>query len=507
MITTKAGTGGQLKLFVTGCLDIQSLQNPDTPIQIKTCVKDLGELVHYNKGASIGFIREKIEEGVRRIQRIEWLPCDLQKKALFIQTAVWPFALYSCDTMYIGQKHFEKLRRATVNTLAGHRHNASPLLACNFLSKFLTDPFLHTLCQCVRIVRRPATVQPEITAQAVAFAASYDGSRPFGPASALRHYFNQVGWHLDIHGNVTGPEHYGCNILGDSIKKIVNTFRAMWVYNVVWSMDRKGVGDHLPDPRCGLRVFSACSDEVQQLIKLNVVGGYQTQSMKAKWDKDTDDSCVFCGECDTRDHRLLHCSVGLSIREAFPDAIVTLKDHRPEWIYVPLPRQHDMALLLRAYLKLVKPPVIPAAYDVPADTLRFFTDGGAIHPACANARIASWSVVQDVADSDKHRKDVACFLSDVKPRFPCFSWLLELFMVIRLWLEVNFLRCLQLFVRLASMIPYVMPFLSPMPSMCATLYILSALVSGNFCFTNCLMATLFRLWLKFGTPVDSRCRK
>jgi hypothetical protein len=272
-------------------------------------------------------------------------------------------------------------------------------------------------------------------------------------------------------------------------------------------MDRKGVGDHLPDPRCGLRVFSACSDEVQQLIKLNVVGGYQTQSMKAKWDKDTDDSCVFCGECDTRDHRLLHCSVGLSIREAFPDAIVTLKDHRPEWIYVPLPRQHDMALLLRAYLKLVKPPVIPAAYDVPADTLRFFTDGGAIHPACANARIASWSVVQDVADSDKHRKDVACFLSDVKPRFPCFSWLLELFMVIRLWLEVNFLRCLQLFVRLASMIPYVMPFLSPMPSMCATLYILSALVSGNFCFTNCLMATLFRLWLKFGTPVDSRCRK
>ena len=156
MITTKAGTGGQLKLFVTGCLDIQSLQNPDTPIQIKTCVKDLGELVHYNKSASIGFIREKIEEGVRRIQRIEWLPCDLQKKALFIQTAVWPFALYSCDTMYIGQKHFEKLRRATVNTLAGHRHNASPLLACNFLSKFLTDPFLHTLCQCVRIVRRPA---------------------------------------------------------------------------------------------------------------------------------------------------------------------------------------------------------------------------------------------------------------------------------------------------------------------------------------------------------------
>ena len=36
----------------------------------------------------------------------------------------------------------------------------------------------------------------------------------------------------DAHGNVTGPEHYGCNILDDSIKKIVNTFKAMWVYSL-----------------------------------------------------------------------------------------------------------------------------------------------------------------------------------------------------------------------------------------------------------------------------------
>ena len=49
-------------------------------VVVSTCVKDLGELVHYNKSASLGFIREKIDEGINRIQRIEWLPCDLQKK-------------------------------------------------------------------------------------------------------------------------------------------------------------------------------------------------------------------------------------------------------------------------------------------------------------------------------------------------------------------------------------------------------------------------------------------
>lgn len=76
------------------------------------------------------------------------------------------------------------------------------------------------------------TVQRDVAVQTVAFAASHDGSRPFGPASALRHYIDQVGWHLDVHGHVTGPEHYGCNILDDSIKKIVNTFKAMWVYSL-----------------------------------------------------------------------------------------------------------------------------------------------------------------------------------------------------------------------------------------------------------------------------------
>ena len=59
---------------------------------------------------------------------------------------------------------------------------------------------------------------------------------------------------------------------------------AMWVQNVLDLLDRKGVGQYLPDPRISLRVFSKYTDEQQQLVGLNIVGGFQTQSMKAKWD-------------------------------------------------------------------------------------------------------------------------------------------------------------------------------------------------------------------------------
>ena len=299
-------------------------------VAVLSCVKDLGELVHYNRSISLGHIKEMIEEGIHRIQRIEWLPCDLHRKALFIQTYIdqniWPFALYSCDTTYIGQKHFDKLRRATVNTLVGHWHNASPMLACNFLSKFLMDPFLYTLCQCIRIIRRLATVQHDLAVETVQNAATYDGSRPFGP----------VGWELNANGIVSGPDHLQFDVLKDPIKKIINTCREMWNHHIIASMDRKGIGDFLLDSRLSLRVCAKCTESVQQLTKMNVVGGFQTQSMKAIWHKETSEKCVFCGECDTRDHRLLHCPLGTEIRSQYPDVIDVLHNMRPEWIYICL---------------------------------------------------------------------------------------------------------------------------------------------------------------------------
>ena len=105
------------------------------------------------------------------------------------------------------------------------------------------------------------------------------------------------------------------------------------------------------------------------------------QSMKAKWDKDTTDKCPFCDECDTHEHRLLHCPIGKDIRDSFPD-VIDLQNVRPEWIQLALPRQHEMTLLLRAYAKVVKPPVVSSLVEHCTGTFWFYTDGGAISPAC-----------------------------------------------------------------------------------------------------------------------------
>ena len=177
------------------------------------------------------------------------------EKALFVQTSVWPLALYSSDTTYIGQNNFTKLRRAVLNALIGDWHTGSSFACYNSISQVMVDPFLYALCQCARILRSLATVAPERANETVSKMVHYSGSRPYGPATAFKQYLSVVDWSIDCHGNVIGPDHMQCNVLTDSTRKIVNTFKAMWIHHVIASMDRKGVGDFIPDNRLAMRVF------------------------------------------------------------------------------------------------------------------------------------------------------------------------------------------------------------------------------------------------------------
>ena len=194
-------------------------------IQVKTSTKDLGEMVHYGKAMSLGFIRDKITEATGRMKKIEWIPATLQKKAMMIQATCWPLALYTTDTTYLGQQHFTALRRAVVSTLVGYWHTSSPFLTCSMLSRHVSDPFLFTLCTCFRTIRRLANVQWEKACQTIKRAANFGGSRPIGPATTFRCYLNSVGWQLKEDGTVIGPDGIRCNVLCDTTKHLTNVLR------------------------------------------------------------------------------------------------------------------------------------------------------------------------------------------------------------------------------------------------------------------------------------------
>lgn len=143
---------------------------------VKSVVKDLVEVVSYNKSVSLGFICDKIGEAISRLQWLAWIPVSLAVKAKLIQSAVWPLALYSTDSTYIGQQHFTAVRKAAGKTLVGKWHNASNVIGCSSLSNFFLDPFLHTLLQCFRVLRRIATIMPQLAKDTVKTAVEWTGT-------------------------------------------------------------------------------------------------------------------------------------------------------------------------------------------------------------------------------------------------------------------------------------------------------------------------------------------
>ena len=381
-------------------------------------VKDLGESVAYNKKVSVDFIRTRVENAVNRIRRLRHLPCTIQDKCLKIQTAAWTSALYAADTTYVGQKHFHDLRKAVVYALVGTRNFANAWVAVASISRYLTDPLLFVLCNMARLLRRLYARKPDLAMKFLKMVLDFQGFKPFGPASAFKRYCSVAGWTISSDGSIKCGEVLRCNLLHDTMPTILSTLKKAWSLVLIQNVDRKGVGDYIPDLDINHKVFQAFTDDDQKLLSFYFLGSFQVATIKAKWNADEIPDCPLCGLPDTRPHRYLECPAFQSIRDQHMDAVGILQTERPEWMYIPLARTSDDADVAYTIRNSFPSPEDVQPFPVQIDCTTFFTDGGAIHPQYEMARLASWAVVQDTAANVDCQKQAADLAFCVPPYFP-----------------------------------------------------------------------------------------
>ena len=141
---------------------------------------------------------------------------------------------------------------------------------------------------------------------------------------------------------------------------------------------------------------------------------------KALWDDTVVPVCQLCGQPDTREHRMLSCTNMEDIRKQHVEACDILQHQRPEWCFMPLPRLYDDVYMLRAFVKTIKLPKVERPCETGISHLRFFMDGGAIHPAFHVGRLAAWAVIQDLSTSDTARRMCVDYLFLQPPQLPLF---------------------------------------------------------------------------------------
>ena len=365
--------------------------------------KDLGEIIQYNKACFSRPLIERVDEAVSRIERLKKLPLNIEQKAIRIQTGIWSFGLYAADTHYVGMKHFSRLRRAAANALLGGFHHINPYIACIGISKYLMDPLLHVIIVALRSLRRLFSLDQDIAWLFVQLVSTFDAKWAYGPASSLSNYLDKVGLKLSGDAILQSEDDEMCDIKSMSCREIKLFMINYWNrYAFQHFIQRKGTPSDIVNINLQLSVFSKLQLAEQKMIALNITGGFQTNAMKGKWNEDVQMQCDHCDQIDSRSHRLIECEALSHIRENFPQALDVLSNSRSDWQFLPIVTFHEEYAFFQQVVESFKLPFDCPAPNVSQKNHVYFTDGGCIHPATSEARLASWSVVRDFAEDSKH---------------------------------------------------------------------------------------------------------
>ena len=149
------------------------------------------------------------------------------------------------------------------------------------------------------------------------------------------------------------------------------------------------------------RVFSRMTDVDQKLTALNLVGGFRTSAIKRKWDDDVQVKCSFCDEYDSRGHRLLSCYATQHVRTEHMKAVEILKDYEKDWCYLPMVSHHAECALFQTICKSIQFPQAERCEGLSPHHV-YYTDGSCKYLALHEARLSTWAVVRDFAESTEH---------------------------------------------------------------------------------------------------------
>ena len=386
--------------------------NQDIVIEVKSHVKDLGEIQQYDRQRYSEPVLTRIKNACQRIERLQTLHLPVQTIAHRIQTSVWPFGLHGADLHFVSPRHIAKLRRSATNAMVGKRHFANTWLAMMVLSRYIVDPLLFVVMTAFRLLRRMMNFYPIMIKKMIQRMANFNGKVTFGPASSIKRYLVFLDWDINENGFFSGPGWNGnISCLQSTIQELEQAFHGAWnVFVHKQIQHRRGIGEMMLDTHLTRNVFSSLKDADQAILALNLLGGFQTEEVKAKWDKTHESKCPLCHQVDTQSHRFLECQHFRDLRIQHSEA-VNLLQQNIDWTYHPILKVIPGIQQLQEILQRIPPPErIPIVANVNSHH-RYYTDGACENPTLPMIRRSSWAVIQDLTDNQVTRDQLAAYIT------------------------------------------------------------------------------------------------
>jgi ribonuclease HI len=163
-----------------------------------------------------------------------------------------------------------------------------------------------------------------------------------------------------------------------------------------------------------LAILKSFPDNHRRQLLREISGAYQLEAQKAHWVEDSSGVCTFCGEQDSKAHRLLECPTFAHIREPYTHVLQCAEEEGLTLADMAVIHSHaDMQL--HHVLHHQQPRAI-VADDFHAFALQrqrnsqpfnIYVDGSCSNPRFPTSRFAAFAGVIDLADNDFHRQELA----------------------------------------------------------------------------------------------------
>ena len=427
---------GKTWYWTTSHQDDRSLKNllldfsGGVNVERKFAAVDLGFHLNYSAKPAKGVTMDRLSQGHCRIDRVAGLPHDLAVKEHMIRSSVYPCMFHACEIKPPCADDLQRVRTKVATALFGHSHNLAPGLALTLTNGGILDPEFWVLWKVISTARDfLLSVDISIARIFLYLASQFRGTlnKVLGPASAFGFCLQRLGFALNKFGGLHVKPFVTLQLTQTSPKRLLRFCIEAWQENLVTLMSLKKEWRGLTDVSRidTVAVLSKFPCAHRRLLIRSLAGSYQLQQQKAHWTGEDDGKCQYCGQEDSKKHRLLHCPTGDSVREEHADIVQFLIAEDSCLPELPVIHVHHLHDYLQA-LMFQQPSgqFVETALDVCHDLLakgakiHWCTDGSSHLPSLPTARYAGYAIVLDTCLDDAQRirfsKDFR-YLTDLPP--------------------------------------------------------------------------------------------
>ena len=378
----------------------QQLKQLHLPLQY--WAKDLGGCVFYGRRHTTGLQAVRFEAMAPLWGRLRVSCAPFAQKLRAVRTAAWPRALHACASVRILEQQFVTLRAGAVRGLNLDKPGTNSLLLLGMHFHPIHDPeffaFWHTLLD-FRRLQNEQDVQIDLQW----ILTQQEGKFPPGPLWVFFMGCLRIQWSWDVSQGLLLDRIGAFSLWRVSLKEL--EFRAVYAWQTMvgtLSQSRRGfAGMGMADAQLSQGSHLPLTDIQRGLLRTAHDGTFFTQDGLKYSSMDGDDKCPHCGEHDSIEHRIWHCSTFTHVRDQLAHLRPSQVESLPEctrlhcWIQAP-PAQ------LTFFQLLDRIPDASHQLETPAGggDLDLFTDGSCLFPQFPRVRVAAWAVLQGSVAND-----------------------------------------------------------------------------------------------------------